>query len=961
MAEEKFIRIKGAREHNLKNVDIDIPRDKFVVITGISGSGKSSLAFDTIYAEGQRRYVESLSAYARQFLEQMQKPDVEYIEGLPPTISIEQRAGNPTPRSTVATSTEIYDYLRLLFARIGDPYCCKCKKPISQQTSQQIIDAIMAYPAGTCIVLMAPLARGEKGRHRELFQMVRREGFLKVRVDGEIKDVHEVLALLEDNEGKQTPAKRRKKSFSKKAFLDKNTRHNIEVIVDRITIQPGIKNRIADSVETTLRTGEGMMIASVQKNEHKSEEKLFSQHYACPYCNISIEDLSPRMFSFNSPAGACPVCAGLGTKLELDVDLIIPDPMLSLSAGAVEAWRKVSRRLSMHYYRVLWDFVSAFNVNPDTPFVNLSDNIKEIFLYGADDAAAKKYGAPFEGVMPELQKRFFDTSSDYVKNRILEYMSELPCPKCKGARLKNESLSVLIAGKNIFQVTQMTIEKSLEFLSSLSLAGEQEIIARQILKEITARLEFLRNVGLEYLTLDRKTSTLAGGEAQRIRLASQIGSGLVGVCYVLDEPTIGLHQRDNAKLIGTIRRLKDIGNSVIVVEHDEETINCADYVIDVGPGAGEHGGTIVAQGTPEQLSTLDGSLTVKYLKGELKIEVPKNRRPYDLSNAIEIRGARENNLKNVNVKFPLGVFCCVTGVSGSGKSTLVNDILYKGLMKKFYHSKEKPGEHDKIINTNMVDKVIVIDQSPIGRTPRSNPATYTGVFSEVRNVFAMTKEARMRGYQIGRFSFNIKGGRCEACEGQGTKLIEMHFLPDVYVACEECKGKRYNRETLEIKFKGKNIAEVLDMRADEALDFFQNFPKIVKILSTLTDVGLGYVALGQSSTTLSGGEAQRVKLAAELGKSDTGKTLYILDEPTTGLHFADISKLLKVLNRLVDLGNTVLVIEHNMHMIKCADYIIDLGPEGGERGGEIVAKGSPDEIIRNGKSYTGEFLRQYLT
>ncbi|HXG60876.1 MAG TPA: excinuclease ABC subunit UvrA [Planctomycetota bacterium] len=930
MPKNAVISIRGAREHNLKNVDLDLPRDRLIVITGLSGSGKSSLAFDTIYAEGQRRYVESLSAYARQFLEQMQKPDVESIEGLPPTISIEQRQGHATPRSTVATITEIYDYLRLLFARVGRPECYRCGRPIAQQTSDQIVEDMLGMPAGTRLAVLAPLVRGKKGHHKDVFERVRREGFVRVRVDGQVQELKDVLTL------------------------DKNRKHEIEAVVDRLVVEPGVRRRLADSVETALKLGEGLVIAATDAGD-----KLYSTLYACPACGISFGELQPRLFSFNSPYGACGTCDGLGTRLELDADLIVPDKSLSLRDGAIEPWRRLGRRMTIRYNRRLREFGDLFGVKPTVPFEKIDPDRRRILLHGTTPEDEKRYGSWFEGVIPSLMHRFEATESEFIKQRILGYMTELPCPACGGKRLRPEALSVRVGGKNIHEVVSMTIGQARAFFQDLPLDREEQAIARLILKEIRSRLQFLSDVGLSYLTLDRRSSTLSGGEFQRIRLASQVGSGLVGVCYVLDEPTIGLHERDNRRLLETLFRLRDLGNTVIVVEHDEETIRAADHLVDVGPGAGRHGGEIVAQGTLADLVAEKRSLTGRFLSGEEEIPVPASRRPADGS-AVEIRGARENNLKGVTARFPLGCFVCVTGVSGSGKSTLVEEILRKALARALHGAREKPGAHEKITGVSHLDKVIEIDQSPIGRTPRSNPITYTGAFDEIRKLFALTKEARARGYAPGRFSFNVKGGRCEACEGQGTKVIEMHFLPDVYVTCEECKGRRYNRETLEVKYKGRDIAEVLDMPIEEALQFFANVPKLQRILQTLDDVGLGYMHAGQPATTLSGGEAQRVKLAAELGKTATGRTLYILDEPTTGLHFADIKKLLAVLNRLVDMGNTVVVIEHNMHVIKTADWLIDLGPEGGEAGGEIVAVGTPEEVARNPRSHTGRFLRPFL-
>jgi excinuclease ABC subunit A len=931
----KEIFVKGAREHNLKDIDVRIPRDRLVVITGLSGSGKSSLAFDTIYAEGQRRYVESLSSYARQFLEQMQKPDVEFIEGLPPTISIEQRSHAANPRSTVATTTEIYDYMRLLFARIGLPHCPKCHKPISRQTPGQIVDDILRSPEGTKIILLAPLARGQKGEHRDIINRIRREGFVRARIDGEIMEVKDIPEL------------------------DKRRKHSIEAVVDRLVVRSEIRARLQESVELCLRMGEGIMMLARQA-DNTWEDVIYSQLYACPTCGISLEELEPRIFSFNSPYGACPKCNGLGTRLELDEDLIVPDHSLSLKDGAINAWRKGGKRMNIFYNRKLRRFAADFGVSMTTPYASMPENVRNILLYGTDEEQEREHGAWFEGVIPNLMRRFERTDSEYVKARILSYMSELPCPACKGARLKPTSLAVTIEGKNIKEVTELSVEEAHKFFSNLSLTAEQEQIARQVLKEIRERLSFMLSVGLSYLTLDRRSGTLSGGEAQRIRLATQVGSGLVGVCYVLDEPTIGLHQRDNAKLLATLMRLRDLGNTVIVVEHDEGTIRSADHIIDMGPGAGEHGGTVVAQGSLDEIMNSPASLTGKYLRGDMRIPIPRKRRKPEKTEYITVVSAKEHNLKDLTIGIPLGLMVCVAGVSGSGKSTLINEILYRGLTRALYNTGEKPGAHDRILGIDKIDKVIAIDQSPIGRTPRSNPATYTGVFTHIRELYAMVPDAKMRGYGAGRFSFNVKGGRCEACQGQGTKKIEMHFLPDVYVVCEECKGTRYERETLEIRYKGKSIAEVLEMRVEEALKFFANFPKIRRILQTLDDVGLGYVALGQSSTTLSGGEAQRVKLAAELGKPATGKTLYILDEPTTGLHLADINKLLDVLNRLVDMGNTVLVIEHNLDVIKTADHVIDLGPEGGDAGGYVVACGTPEQIIKNGQSYTGCFLKRHL-
>ncbi|MEW6356785.1 MAG: excinuclease ABC subunit UvrA [Planctomycetota bacterium] len=935
MGNDKCISVRGAREHNLKSVNVDIPRDQLVIITGLSGSGKSSLAFDTIYAEGQRRYVESLSAYARQFLEQMQKPDVEYIEGLPPTIAIEQRSAGSNPRSTVATTTEIYDYLRLLFARVGDPHCYQCGRPIRQQSPEQIVDAALHIPEETRVMILAPVVRGRKGEHREVLAQIKRDGFVRARIDGVVQGLTQIPEL------------------------DKNKKHTIEAIVDRLVIRTGIDTRLNDSIELALKLGEGVMVISKEKKDGW-EDEVFSELYACPDCGISYEELAPRTFSFNSPYGACPACDGLGTKMEFDPDLIVPDRSLSLADGAIEAWRRGGKRMAIYYHYEIREFCRLFNVDRDVPFAMLPEDIRRLLLHGTTSEDAQKYHAEFEGVIPNLTRRFHNTTSEFVKHRLHGYMSEQPCLKCNGARLKPEALAVRVGGKAIHEVTALSVAEAEQFFASLKLSEERSRIAHQILKEIRARLGFMADVGLAYLTLDRVSATLSGGEAQRIRLATQVGSGLVGVCYVLDEPTIGLHQRDNEKLINTLKRMRDLGNTVIVVEHDEQTICSADQIIDLGPGAGAHGGTVVAQGGIDAIIAEPKSLTGQYLSREQAIDIPAKRRDVFMSNCIQIKGAAENNLKKIDVKFPTGVFCCVTGVSGSGKSTLVTQTLLRALRRKIHGSHDKPGKFEKLVGAQRVDKVIEIDQSPIGRTPRSNPATYIGAFDLIRKIFAQVREAKIRGYSAGRFSFNVKGGRCEACQGQGTKKIEMHFLPDIFVTCEQCKGLRYNRETLEIRYKGLNIAEVLDMRIEEAYRFFENFPKVKQLLCTINDVGLGYMKLGQSSTTLSGGEAQRVKLASELGRSDTGDTFYILDEPTTGLHFADIKKLLDVLNRLTDRGNTVLVIEHNLDVIKTADYIIDLGPEGGEEGGRIVATGSPEEVAGNPDSYTGQYLAPLL-
>ena len=955
MSAEKIV-VKGAREHNLKGITVEIPRNKLTVITGLSGSGKSSLAFDTIYAEGQRRYVESLSAYARQFLEQMKKPEVESIEGLSPAISIEQRKAGANPRSTVGTVTEIYDYLRLLFARIGKPHCYRCGRPVTPQTVQQIVDRLLAFPENSKISILGPLIRGRKGEYKEVFATARREGFIRVRVDGKIIEI-----------GRTYPR------------LDKNKKHNIEIVVDRIVKNAKVKGRLSESIEMALKLGGGVVIVNVEKGRGKIEEHLFSEQFACAKCGISFAELSPRMFSFNSPYGACSRCGGLGTRLEVDPDLVIPDKKKSLAEGALEGWRRGGRNLIIYYRRILRALASHYEFSMETPFEKLPQNIQEIILYGSGGEEMgfrhwKKgrpyyYQSDFEGVIPNLERRFKETESEYIKTEILKFMSELSCPLCKGARLRKESLAVTITGKNIDELVRFSVKKGHKFFSELKLSRPDFQIGCEIIKEIKERLNFMVNVGLDYLTLDRQSGTLSGGESQRIRLATQIGSRLVGVVYILDEPSIGLHQRDNFRLLDTLKQLRDLGNTLVVVEHDEATIRSADYIIDLGPGAGRLGGEVVVQGELSDILKAPASLTGKYLNKKLKIPVPaRRRRP--LGKSIKIRDARENNLKNINVEIPLGLFVCVTGVSGSGKSTLVDEILYKALAQKFYHSKVKAGKHKDILGTKHIEAVVVIDQSPIGRTPRSNPATYTGAFGPIRELFSKVPEARMRGYKPGRFSFNVKGGRCEACRGDGIIKIEMHFLPDIYVPCDVCKGLRFNRETLEVSYKGKNIAEVLDMTVREALEFFEAIPRIKVKLQTLNDVGLGYIKLGQSATTLSGGEAQRVKLATELSKyggyvftginRKSGKTLYLLDEPTTGLHFADIEKLLNVLNCLVEVGNTILVIEHNLEVIKSADYIIDLGPEGGDLGGWVVAAGSPEEIIRAKKSYTGRFLKKVL-
>ena len=922
-----------------------------VVITGLSGSGKSSLAFDTLYAEGQRRYVESLSSYARQFLEQMSKPKVDYIEGLSPAISIEQRKASSNPRSTVATLTEIYDYLRLLFAHIGEPHCYKCGRKIQPQTVESIVDQVMQLPEGSLIQILSPLVRGRKGEYRDLFDQIKRDGYLRVRIDGKIR-------LLEED-----------------IFLDKNKKHTIEVVVDRLKVKKGIESRLADSVETATNLSNGL-VSITQKTEKEEKEYIFSRHFSCPECGISYEEISPRMFSFNSPYGACPVCKGLGTQQTIDPDLVVPDKNKSLREGAIVPWEegvgfyRWARTASRYYFRQLASVAQHYKFSLDTPFKDLPSKIQNIILYGSNSEEIKfterrggnfyDYRAPFEGVIPNLERRFRESDSDYVQEEILKYIRETPCPECGGARLRKESLAVTIRGKSIYDIVKMSVKESEQFFSHLKLSPREELIAGEILKEIKKRLGFMVSVGLDYLTLDRKVGTLSGGEAERIRLATQIGSGLMGVIYILDEPTIGLHQRDNQRLLNTLKELRDLGNAVVVVEHDRSTIEAADYIIDLGPGAGEYGGEVVVSGSLKDVISCPRSLTGKYLKGELKIPLPARRRIPRDNQYLEIVGAKEHNLKNINVKIPLGTFVCVTGVSGSGKSTLVEEILYRALAQHFYKSRVKPGKHDCIRGVEHIDKVVVIDQSPIGRTPRSNPATYTGLFTPIRELFSKMEEARMRGYKQGRFSFNVRWGRCQACKGEGTIKIEMQFLPDVYVPCDVCKGKRYNKETLQIRYKGKNIADVLEMTVEEALDFFKNIPQIKRKLKTLYDVGLGYIQLGQPAPTLSGGEAQRVKLAKELSKKSTGRTLYILDEPTTGLHFADIEKLLNVLNRLVDKGNTVVVIEHHPDVIKVADYVIDLGPEGGDEGGEVVAFGRPEEIAQNPRSYTGKMLKEIL-
>ena len=936
---ERYIKIRGARAHNLKNINVDIPRDKLVVITGLSGSGKSSLAFDTIYAEGQRRYVESLSSYARQFLGQMDKPDVDQIDGLSPAISIDQKTTSHNPRSTVGTVTEIYDYLRLLFARVGHPHCPKCGKPITQQSVDQMIDQIRELPERTKLLVMAQVVRGKKGEHKKVLAHIRHEGYVRVRIDGEVMDIGEDIQL------------------------EKNKKHTIEVVIDRLVVREGMESRLADSLETALKLGEGVAYVQIVGGELL----MFSENFACVDCGISLPEITPRMFSFNNPYGACPVCTGLGSHMEFDEELVVPDASLSVGGGV---FAPLSKNLHSYAMCVMKAILENRGYSLETPWQELDKKTKQALLYGSGEerfhfrytnmfGEDKEYFVPFEGVMPLLARRYHETDSDEMRESYENYMTEIPCKACHGARLKPETLAVTVGGKNIDEVTRMTIREADAFFTQLTLTPRETKIARQILKEIHARLNFLLDVGLDYLTLSRSAGTLSGGEAQRIRLATQIGSGLQGVLYVLDEPSIGLHQRDNNRLLATLKHLRDLGNTLIVVEHDEDTMYAADHIIDIGPGAGAHGGRVVAEGMAEEIKKNPDSVTGAYLSRRKFIPVPQRRRPGN-GKFIEVVGAAENNLKNLTVKFPLGTLTLVTGVSGSGKSTLVNEILYKGIASRLYHVKGKPGKHKKIKGLENIDKIIDIDQQPIGRTPRSNPATYTGVFDAIRDLFSQTSEARMRGYKAGRFSFNVKGGRCEACKGDGILKIEMHFLPDVYVPCEVCKGARYNRETLEVRYKGKNISEVLDMTIDEAVDFFANVPRIARKLKIIQDVGLGYIKLGQPATTLSGGEAQRVKLATELSRRSTGKTLYILDEPTTGLHTADIHKLLDILQRLVAGGDTVVVIEHNLDVIKTADYIIDLGPEGGDKGGTVVATGRPEDIVKVPESYTGKFLRPLL-
>ena len=938
---QNSIVIKGAKEHNLKNINLEIPRDKLVVITGLSGSGKSSLAFDTLYAEGQRRYVESLSSYARQFLGLMEKPDVESIEGLSPAISIDQKTTSRNPRSTVGTVTEIYDYIRLLYARIGVPYCPKCGKKIEKQSIDQIIDSIMSLEEGTKIQVLAPIVRGRKGEFAKLLQEFQKQGFVRVRVDGEIYELTDDINI------------------------DRKKKHNVELVVDRLVIKPDIRSRLTESVEIALKNANNLVSIDIPGQK----EILFSQNYACPDCEISFEELTPRMFSFNNPIGACPACTGIGYLMKMDEDLIIPDKNKTLYDG-VKAFGASTMKRGDTMAKMYFESIGRhYGVDISVPIKKLPRDFLNKILYGTGTevidfeytsaAGTRKYTAPFEGVIPTLERRYNETKSQGMRDFYEMYMSEMECPDCHGARLKPEVLAVKVGDKNINELTDMSIDKIMNYLNSLTLNKTEQMIADQILKELNKRLQFLIDVGLDYLTLSRNAGSLSGGEAQRIRLATQIGSGLTGVLYILDEPSIGLHQRDNDKLLATLKKLRDLGNSVLVVEHDEDTMYAADQVIDIGPGAGVHGGNIMAQGTAEEIKLVPESITGQYLSGKKQIRVPEKRRKSN-GRAIEVKGATEHNLKNINVKFPLGQFICVTGVSGSGKSTLVNEILYKTIARELNGSNEKPGKCKEIKGIENIDKIINIDQSPIGRTPRSNPATYTGVFDFIRDIFAGTNEAKMRGYDKGRFSFNVAGGRCEACNGDGVLKIEMHFLPDIYVPCEVCKGQRYNRETLEVKYKDKTISDVLNMTVEEALEFFKNIPRIKNKIQTLYDVGLGYIKLGQPSTTLSGGEAQRIKLATELSKKATGKTLYILDEPTTGLHIADVHKLVDILQRLVDTGNSIIVIEHNLDLIKTADYIIDLGPEGGDKGGQIISVGTPEQVARNEYSYTGKFLKKYL-
>ena len=938
---KRFIRIRGANENNLKNLSVDIPRDQFVVLTGLSGSGKSSLAFDTIYAEGQRRYMESLSSYARQFLGQMEKPDVESIEGLPPAISIDQKSTNRNPRSTVGTVTEIYDYFRLLYARVGIPHCPKCGREIRKQTVDQMVDQIMTLPERQKIQLLAPVVRGRKGTHVKLLDQARRSGYVRVQIDGNLYELSEEIKL------------------------DKNIKHNIEIVVDRLIVKPGIEKRLSDSIETVLDLADGLLVVDTMDGKLLN----FSQSFSCPDCGISIDEIEPRSFSFNNPFGACPQCLGLGYKMEFDIDLMIPDKKRSINEGAIAVlgWQSCTTQGS--FSRAILDALAReYEFSLDTPFCEYPKKVQDILIHGTGGHSVKVYykgqrgegvyDVAFPGLIRNVEQRYRETGSEAMKQEYESFMRITPCTTCKGQRLKKESLAVTVADKNIYEVTNMPVQKLQGFLRDLKLSKQQELIGRQILKEIRARVGFLAEVGLEYLSLGRATGTLSGGEAQRIRLATQIGSGLVGVAYILDEPSIGLHQRDNDKLLGALMRLRDLGNSLIVVEHDEDTMRAADCVIDIGPGAGEHGGQLVAMGTAEDLMKNEQSVTGAYLSGRLKIPVPEVRK--EPTGFLHIKGAAENNLKHIDVDIPLGVMTCITGVSGSGKSSLINEILYKRLARDLNRARVIPGKHDDILGIDQLDKVINIDQSPIGRTPRSNPATYTGVFDQIRDLFAATADAKAKGYKKGRFSFNVKGGRCEACSGDGIIKIEMHFLPDVYVPCEVCGGKRYNRETLEVKYKGKSIYDVLNMTVEEALKFFENVPSIARKIATLNDVGLSYIRLGQPSTELSGGEAQRIKLATELSRRGTGKTIYILDEPTTGLHFADVHKLVEILRKLSEGGNTVVVIEHNLDVIKTADYIIDMGPEGGDRGGTVIAKGTPEEIVKVPESYTGRYVKRYL-
>lgn len=941
MRPREYIKIRGASEHNLKHIDVDIPRNKFVVLTGLSGSGKSSLAFDTIYAEGQRRYMESLSSYARQFLGQMEKPNVEKIEGLSPAISIDQKSTNRNPRSTVGTVTEIYDYFRLLYARIGTPHCPNCGKEIKKQTVDQMVDQILAMPEGTKIQLLAPVVRGRKGEHSKVFERAKKSGYVRIRVDGNLYELSEEIKL------------------------DKNIKHNIEIIVDRLVVKEGIERRLTDSIENVLNLSEGLMILDVIDGEPIT----FSESFSCPDCGISIGEIEPRSFSFNNPFGACPECFGLGYKMEFDVDLMIPDKTVSIQDGAIVAmgWQSSGSEGSFTN-AVLQALAKEYKFNLDTPFEELPDSVQQVIIYGTNGKKVEVhykgqrgegvYPVAFEGLIKNVERKYRETGSEIMKQEYEEFMRITPCRECKGMRLKKESLAVTVCDRNIYEITSMSIKNLHEFVGDMNLTKQQELIGKQILKEIRARVGFLIEVGLDYLALSRATASLSGGEAQRIRLATQIGSGLVGVCYILDEPSIGLHQRDNDKLIAALKNLKDMGNTLVVVEHDEDTMWAADHIVDIGPGAGSHGGEVVAEGTAEEIMRVEESITGQYLSGKMQIPVPKSRRK--ATGHLTIKGAEENNLKEIDVKIPLGIMTCVTGVSGSGKSSLINEILYKRLARDLNRARTIPGRHQNILGIKQLDKVINIDQSPIGRTPRSNPATYTGVFDQIRDLFASTMDAKARGYNKGRFSFNVKGGRCEACSGDGIIKIEMHFLPDVYVPCEVCGGKRYNRETLEVKYKGKSIYDVLDMTVEEAVPFFENVPSVKRKIETLYDVGLSYVKLGQPSTTLSGGEAQRIKLATELSRRSTGKTIYILDEPTTGLHFADVHKLVDILHKLTDGGNTVVVIEHNLDVIKTADYIIDLGPEGGDGGGTVIAEGTPEQIADNPVSYTGIYVKKML-